>query len=242
MFESLLVKTHCVWLKPRTLTLLVVCSELNVASVDPSLSLAVAKNAAKTVQLFCVKSEQLVRTSRSVCSAKITFEGVFVLITETDLRRVTEWKIVNMWLWFLPRWCCGSVRVKLSVSACPRCSLLCQHCHSVNPSGQRKLCRFLPCSHLKLSPVVHSGWCQPSDWSVNRGPAEECCCSEHSVPPAASCHQGRRAWVLLPQQCNSVFSYGTISPLTQQKRGCWESSLRRAVSLRPLPYHVYKCV
>lgn len=36
------------------------CSELNVASVDPNLSLAVAKNAAKTVQLFCVKSEQLV--------------------------------------------------------------------------------------------------------------------------------------------------------------------------------------
>lgn len=39
---------------------LFICSELNVASVDPNLSLAVAKNAAKTVQLFCVKSEQLV--------------------------------------------------------------------------------------------------------------------------------------------------------------------------------------
>ncbi|XP_034019786.1 conserved oligomeric Golgi complex subunit 5 [Thalassophryne amazonica] len=36
-----------------------ISSELNVASVDPNLSLAVAKNAAKTVQLFCVKSEQL---------------------------------------------------------------------------------------------------------------------------------------------------------------------------------------
>lgn len=35
-------------------------SELNVASVDTSLTLAVVKNAAKTVQLFCVKSEQLV--------------------------------------------------------------------------------------------------------------------------------------------------------------------------------------
>ncbi|CAK6977028.1 LOW QUALITY PROTEIN: conserved oligomeric Golgi complex subunit 5 [Scomber scombrus] len=35
---------------------------LNVASVDPNLSLAVAKNAAKTVQLFCVKSEQLLST------------------------------------------------------------------------------------------------------------------------------------------------------------------------------------
>uniref|UniRef100_A0AAY5L757 Conserved oligomeric Golgi complex subunit 5 n=1 Tax=Esox lucius TaxID=8010 RepID=A0AAY5L757_ESOLU len=37
-----------------------ISSELNVASVDPGLSAAVAKNAAKTVQLFCVKSEQLV--------------------------------------------------------------------------------------------------------------------------------------------------------------------------------------
>lgn len=88
--ESLSVKTHCVWLKPGTLTLLVVCSELNVASVDPSLSLAVAKNAAKTVQLFCVKSEQLVRTSLSVCSAKVTFEGAFMLVTETVPRGVTE--------------------------------------------------------------------------------------------------------------------------------------------------------
>uniref|UniRef100_A0A4W5PF64 Conserved oligomeric Golgi complex subunit 5 n=1 Tax=Hucho hucho TaxID=62062 RepID=A0A4W5PF64_9TELE len=39
-----------------------ITSELNVASVDPSLTLAVAKNAAKTVQLFCVKSEQLLST------------------------------------------------------------------------------------------------------------------------------------------------------------------------------------
>uniref|UniRef100_A0A4W6ESN6 Conserved oligomeric Golgi complex subunit 5 n=1 Tax=Lates calcarifer TaxID=8187 RepID=A0A4W6ESN6_LATCA len=39
-----------------------ISSELNVASVDPDLSLAVAKNAAKTVQLFCVKSEQLLCT------------------------------------------------------------------------------------------------------------------------------------------------------------------------------------
>ncbi|KAL2102689.1 hypothetical protein ACEWY4_001857 [Coilia grayii] len=36
-----------------------IASELNVASVDPSLTVAVAKNAAKTVQLYCVKSEQL---------------------------------------------------------------------------------------------------------------------------------------------------------------------------------------
>uniref|UniRef100_A0A671VD51 Conserved oligomeric Golgi complex subunit 5 n=1 Tax=Sparus aurata TaxID=8175 RepID=A0A671VD51_SPAAU len=39
-----------------------ISSELNVASVDPNLSVAVAKNAAKTVQLFCVKSEQLLCT------------------------------------------------------------------------------------------------------------------------------------------------------------------------------------
>ncbi|XP_029016227.1 conserved oligomeric Golgi complex subunit 5 [Betta splendens] len=39
-----------------------ISSELNVASVDPNLSLAVARNAAKTVQLFCVKSEQLLCT------------------------------------------------------------------------------------------------------------------------------------------------------------------------------------
>ncbi|KAG9345864.1 hypothetical protein JZ751_009020 [Albula glossodonta] len=39
-----------------------IASELNVASVDPILTLAVAKNAAKTIQLFCVKSEQLLCT------------------------------------------------------------------------------------------------------------------------------------------------------------------------------------
>ncbi|XP_023694125.1 conserved oligomeric Golgi complex subunit 5 [Paramormyrops kingsleyae] len=39
-----------------------IASELNVAVVDPNLTLAVAKNVAKTVQLFCVKSEQLLCT------------------------------------------------------------------------------------------------------------------------------------------------------------------------------------
>ncbi|XP_062374744.1 conserved oligomeric Golgi complex subunit 5 [Sardina pilchardus] len=39
-----------------------IASELNVASVDPSLTVAVAKNSAKTVQLFCVKCEQLLST------------------------------------------------------------------------------------------------------------------------------------------------------------------------------------
>ncbi|KAF1466761.1 Conserved oligomeric Golgi complex subunit 5, partial [Megadyptes antipodes antipodes] len=37
-------------------------SELNVAAVDPDLSLAVAKNVAKTIQLYGVKSEQLLST------------------------------------------------------------------------------------------------------------------------------------------------------------------------------------
>ncbi|XP_010288193.1 PREDICTED: conserved oligomeric Golgi complex subunit 5-like, partial [Phaethon lepturus] len=39
-----------------------IASELNVAAVDPDLSLAVAKNVAKTVQLYGVKSEQLLQT------------------------------------------------------------------------------------------------------------------------------------------------------------------------------------
>ncbi|KAF0029524.1 hypothetical protein F2P81_018629 [Scophthalmus maximus] len=43
-----------------------ISSELNVALVDPDLSLAVAKNAAKTVQLFCVKSEQLGEASQVI--------------------------------------------------------------------------------------------------------------------------------------------------------------------------------
>ena len=40
--------------------LISVCSELNVASVDVKLCITVAKNVAKTIQLFSVKSEQLV--------------------------------------------------------------------------------------------------------------------------------------------------------------------------------------
>ncbi|KAI9523839.1 Conserved oligomeric Golgi complex subunit [Dissostichus eleginoides] len=47
-----------------------ISSELNVASVDPNLALAVSKNAAKTVQLFCVKSEQLLCT-QGECSQVI---------------------------------------------------------------------------------------------------------------------------------------------------------------------------
>ncbi|XP_077194284.1 conserved oligomeric Golgi complex subunit 5 [Paroedura picta] len=39
-----------------------IASELNVAAVDPDLSLAVSKNVAKTIQLYAVKSEQLLST------------------------------------------------------------------------------------------------------------------------------------------------------------------------------------
>ncbi|KAI4878069.1 hypothetical protein NFI96_011672 [Prochilodus magdalenae] len=39
-----------------------IASELNIALVDPGLTVAIAKNVAKTVQLFCVKSEQLLCT------------------------------------------------------------------------------------------------------------------------------------------------------------------------------------
>lgn len=38
-------------------------SELNVAAVDANLTLAVSKNVAKTIQLYGVKSEQLVSDS-----------------------------------------------------------------------------------------------------------------------------------------------------------------------------------
>ena len=40
--------------------LYVFCSELHVSSVDTKLSITIAKNVSKTIQLFCVKSEQLV--------------------------------------------------------------------------------------------------------------------------------------------------------------------------------------
>ncbi|KAL5014542.1 hypothetical protein ScPMuIL_008812 [Solemya velum] len=39
-----------------------ISSELNVASVDGKLSITVARNVAKTIQLFCVRSEQLLST------------------------------------------------------------------------------------------------------------------------------------------------------------------------------------
>ena len=48
-------------------------SELNVASVDRKLCVTVAKNVAKTVKMFCVKSEQLVGQNAAVSSRKPVF-------------------------------------------------------------------------------------------------------------------------------------------------------------------------
>uniref|UniRef100_A0A7N8X5U1 Conserved oligomeric Golgi complex subunit 5 n=1 Tax=Mastacembelus armatus TaxID=205130 RepID=A0A7N8X5U1_9TELE len=65
-----------------------ISSELNVASVDPNLSLAVAKNAAKTVQLFCVKSEQLALMSSAVQpllqSVSDSIEAIIITLHQED--------------------------------------------------------------------------------------------------------------------------------------------------------------
>uniref|UniRef100_A0A7N6AXG1 Conserved oligomeric Golgi complex subunit 5 n=1 Tax=Anabas testudineus TaxID=64144 RepID=A0A7N6AXG1_ANATE len=65
-----------------------ISSELNVASVDPNLSLAVAKNAAKTVQLFCVKSEQLALMSSAVQpllqSVGDSIEAILITLHQED--------------------------------------------------------------------------------------------------------------------------------------------------------------
>lgn len=47
------------------------CSELNVASVDVNLSIKVARNVAKTIQLYCVKCEQLVSASKAQLYARM---------------------------------------------------------------------------------------------------------------------------------------------------------------------------
>ncbi|KAI3367018.1 hypothetical protein L3Q82_009650, partial [Scortum barcoo] len=57
----------CCWVLDRVAIQDLDMNELNVAAVDPNLSLAVARNAAKTVQLFCVKSEQLSTNHTSLC-------------------------------------------------------------------------------------------------------------------------------------------------------------------------------
>uniref|UniRef100_A0A8D3E4S1 Conserved oligomeric Golgi complex subunit 5 n=1 Tax=Scophthalmus maximus TaxID=52904 RepID=A0A8D3E4S1_SCOMX len=66
-----------------------ISSELNVALVDPDLSLAVAKNAAKTVQLFCVKSEQLVSLMGSAVqpllqSVSDSIEAIIITLHQED--------------------------------------------------------------------------------------------------------------------------------------------------------------
>uniref|UniRef100_A0A8C7UMP2 Conserved oligomeric Golgi complex subunit 5 n=1 Tax=Oncorhynchus mykiss TaxID=8022 RepID=A0A8C7UMP2_ONCMY len=65
-----------------------ITSELNVASVDTSLTLAVAKNAAKTVQLFCVKSEQLALMASAVqpllLSVSDSIEAIIITMHQED--------------------------------------------------------------------------------------------------------------------------------------------------------------
>lgn len=54
-------------------------SELNVAAVDANLTLAVSKNVAKTIQLYGVKSEQLVSDILSV-NFLIEFKIIILII------------------------------------------------------------------------------------------------------------------------------------------------------------------
>ncbi|KAJ0057669.1 hypothetical protein NL108_011593, partial [Boleophthalmus pectinirostris] len=82
-----------------------ISSELSVASVDPQLSLSVAKNAAKTVQLFCVKSEQLLYTGPDATQ-------VIGPLTEGQRRNVA---VINS----LQRLHQAVLRVLSSLSSCP---------------------------------------------------------------------------------------------------------------------------
>uniref|UniRef100_A0AAR2L942 Conserved oligomeric Golgi complex subunit 5 n=1 Tax=Pygocentrus nattereri TaxID=42514 RepID=A0AAR2L942_PYGNA len=65
-----------------------IASELNVALVDPGLTVAVAKNVAKTVQLFCVKSEQLALMGSAVqpllMSVTDSVEAILVTMHQED--------------------------------------------------------------------------------------------------------------------------------------------------------------
>ena len=54
-------------------------SELSVASVDQQLSVTVAKNVAKTVQLYAVKCEQLVSLHSILLNNKRRFPMMFLL-------------------------------------------------------------------------------------------------------------------------------------------------------------------
>ncbi|KAJ0012378.1 hypothetical protein NQD34_016712 [Periophthalmus magnuspinnatus] len=82
-----------------------ISSELSVASVDPQLSLSVAKNAAKTVQLFCVKSEQLLHTGPDATQ-------VISPLTEGQRRNVA---VVNS----LQQLHQALLRILSGVSSCP---------------------------------------------------------------------------------------------------------------------------
>ncbi|XP_072310768.1 conserved oligomeric Golgi complex subunit 5 [Eucyclogobius newberryi] len=82
-----------------------ISSELGVASVDPQLALSVAKNAAKTVQLFCVKSEQLLYTGPDATQ-------VIGPLTEGQRRNVA---VVNS----LQRLNQAVLRVVSGLSSCP---------------------------------------------------------------------------------------------------------------------------
>uniref|UniRef100_A0AAQ4S7N1 Conserved oligomeric Golgi complex subunit 5 n=1 Tax=Gasterosteus aculeatus aculeatus TaxID=481459 RepID=A0AAQ4S7N1_GASAC len=88
-----------------------ISSELNVASVDPKLSLAVSKNAAKTIQLFCVKSEQLLCTQgeASQVIGPLT-EGQRRNITVVNsLYRLQQLLKVSLWI------CSYSVSISIAV-------------------------------------------------------------------------------------------------------------------------------
>ncbi len=56
-------------------------SELNVSSVDQQLSITIARNVAKTVQLYCVKCEQMVSqytvNQLNLTALKFSFSVIF---------------------------------------------------------------------------------------------------------------------------------------------------------------------
>ena len=56
----MLLKKRQVGSHQRQVVSFVLYSELNVSSVDQQLSVTIARNVAKTVQLYCVKCEQMV--------------------------------------------------------------------------------------------------------------------------------------------------------------------------------------
>ena len=91
---------------------LFVYSELNVASVDPNLTLAVSKNAVKTVQLFCVKSEQLVGQSASDTGSSWVHNTMTCVFIDREIRSA-KYKV-----WFIA---IGSILSHV----CPQCTAPC---------------------------------------------------------------------------------------------------------------------